>query len=179
MQKWIVFFLLVTLCPLEIFGAHQLQYANFVSPKYVKSTSLSKHSALPAGDHDSKIYSTITPEIHQGIWPDFCVHHLQNHPEECSAWGEGKHHPLNLELYLYGYSHAHIDRELIDGLGHLIYLIPASMDPKNYKHHCRYATCSDCHQTVIHGVDCSDEDFEEDDPQSYVYYLIRRWEWRI
>lgn len=122
-----------------------------------------------------EVVSTILPpKIFKGIWPNFCVHHMQSDPMGCSAWGEDEHHPLNLELYLYGYSHAHIDRELIERLGHLIYFIPTN---RNVKSKCSYGACSSCNQKLLYGVDCSEgDDYEEEDPQSYDYTLLKRCE---
>lgn len=110
--------------------------------------------------------SNLTPRIHQGIWPDFCLHHVLSYPEECSCWGENKQHPPNLELNIYGYSHAHIDKKLIARLGHLIYLIPTS----EKKNRCDFALCSLCQQPVVRSIMCvENEDFDEDEPDSYIY----------
>ena len=114
------------------------------------------------------IYTTIlTPKIHQGVWPDFCIHHLQIDPEGCSAWScKSCRDPVELELFLYGSSHVHIDQELISSLEHLIYFIPSSNTSC-----CDYACCPSCQQTVIRAVSCDDEDedYNEEYPEAPIY----------
>ena len=176
-MRKMAYFLLVILSAFQLMHAdEQMQHSIFVSPKCVKSSKFgNKRYLMNAKTNDGRIYASVTPKIHQGIWPDFCLKHLQDDPEGCSAWGEEKHHPLGLELNLYGYSHAHIDSELIDRLGHLIYLIPINSDSKNEKSKCNYGACSTCGRTIICGVNCTEgDDFDEEDTQSYDYYLVKR-----
>lgn len=136
-------------------------------------------SAFQWVQHDAKIYASMTPKIHQGLWPGFCLQHLKDDPEGCSAWAEKSHttgwdnHIIDLELYLYGYSHAHIDRSLIESLKHLIFLIPSCQNPMSSKHQCSHGICTHCHQTIVHSVCCDDENYYEDNPQSYDYSLLK------
>lgn len=113
------------------------------------------------------------PEIHQSFWPNFCVKHLQEDPYGCSAWGESRTHPVDLELSIYGYSHAHVDIDLIKRLGELIQLIPTDVCKCRRlstcgQRRCDYAVCTSCGQTVIRGICCADnDDFDEDDKQEF------------
>jgi tetratricopeptide (TPR) repeat protein len=113
-------------------------------------------------------------EIHQSFWPNFCVRHLQEDPQGCSAWGESRTHPVDLELSIYGYSHAHVDIDLVKRLGELILLIPTDLggyheDYYTWKQRrCDYAVCKSCGQTVIRGICCiENEDYDEDDKEEF------------
>jgi tetratricopeptide (TPR) repeat protein len=173
MNKWIVYLLLIVLCPLFVFGDQQHQYLNFVSPKHVKSTRLTKRTSLKEEDPDSQIYSTITPKIHQGIWPDFCLQHLQDDPEGCSAWSEDEKGNVQLEFLLHGQSQVQIDRELINQLGHLVYLIPIKNRGKGDKKYCDHAWCPICEQTVLRAI-CVEQDDRYDEGYAYLYFLVHK-----
>lgn len=148
----------------------QMQHSIFVSPKCVKSSKFgNKRHLINADTNDAKIYASVTPKIHQGIWPDFCLMHLQDDPEGCSAWSEDNSGRLQLDFLIDGYSEAQTDRELIDRLRHLSHLIPQRK--QGNKRHCDYAYCPNCAQTVIRGVSCYEDEDEYDDENDICYYI--------
>ena len=157
-----------------IHADEQMQHSIFVSPKYVKSTKFgNRRQVLNAGDNDAKIYASVTPKIHQGIWPDFCLKHLQDEPEGCSAWSEYKSGGLQLDFLIEGHSEAQVDKELIDRVRHLSHLIPQRR--QGNKRRCDYAYCPNCSQTVIRGVSYYEDDDDDDDGNdvySYIYFPV-------
>lgn len=169
------YFLLVMLSAFQLMHAdEQMQHSIFVSPKCVKSSKFdNKRHLINADTNDAKIYASVTPKIHQGIWPDFCLKHLQDDPEGCSAWGEYKNEGLQLDFLIGGHSEAQIDKELIDRVRHLSHLI--SQRKHGNKRHCNYAYCLNCSQTVIRGVSYYEEDEEDEDGNdvfSYIYFPV-------
>lgn len=172
-MKKIVYLLLMVLWSFQLIGAAQLQHSMFVSPKCVKSSKPGRGTVSKTDDHDSKAYASITPKIHQGIWPDFCLKHLQDEPEYCSAWSADKNGTLQLDFLIEGHSEAQIDRELIDRLGSLSSLIPQRKQGSNKR--CDFAWCPRCSQTVIRGITYYEDEGEDDDGNdvsSYVYLTI-------
>lgn len=174
-MRKMAYFLLVILSALQlVHGDEQMQHSLFVSPKCVKSSKFgNKRLLINADTNDAKIYASVTPKIHQGIWPDFCLKHLQDDLEGCSAWGEYENNGLQLDFLIDGHSEAQVDRELIDRVRHLSHLIPQRK--QGNKRHCDYAYCPNCSQTVIRGVSYyEDEDEDEDgnDVYSYIYFPV-------
>lgn len=159
----VAIFLFLVLLPFHLLGAPQ-PYSTLVTPKQVKHTG-NKHVA---SREDESKYVSITPKIHDGIWPDFCLKHLHEDPEGCSAWAEDDDGKVMLEFVLEGHAHAHIERALIDSLGHLAYLIPTKN--RGNKKYCDYAWCPKCQQTVKRSI-CVEED-EYDEGCSYLYFLV-------
>ncbi len=155
-------------------SAEQLQHSIFVSPKCVKNTKFNRQYKCDKGsNNDSEVYASITPKIHQGIWPNFCLKHLQDDPEGCSAWSEDSSESLQLDFLIEGHSEAQIDRELIERLRHLSHLIPQRKQGDN--RYCDYAYCPNCSQTVIRGIsyyEDEDEDEEGNDFYSYIYFPV-------
>ena len=174
MNKWITF-LIVIISTLSVDGVQQLQYSDLVSPKYVKRAKTRTCSALKADGHNSNINTNIKPKIHQSIWEEFCLHHLQIDPDGCSAWCVDKNGQIQLEFLLLGHAQVQIDRELNDQLGNLACLIPTRT--QGYKNSCDHAACPSCLQTVIRAICCEEEDDCDEDEDgneivSYRYFLV-------
>jgi len=159
-----------------IHADEQVQHSISVSPKYVKNSKLSSNY-FATFDKTHRSRDIPIPEIHQSFWRNFCVKHLQEDPYGCSAWGESKTHPVDLELSIYGYSHAHVDIDLVKRLGELIQLIPTDVcgchggymrDYSCEQRRCDYAICSLCGRTVIRGICCiGNKDFDENDKEEF------------
>ena len=166
MKRWIIFFLLIALYPPDILGDQQLQNTDFVAPQQVKRTNFSKRSTLKAGD--SKLYSPLTPKIHRKLWPEFCLQHLLEDPEGCSAWTQDKEGNLQLAFLCKGSSANQTDRKLTCQLDHLIYLIPINYI--NKKKYCDYAKCTTCNQTVVRALSREEDDSYDD--IEYRYFVV-------
>jgi hypothetical protein len=176
-MRKMAYFLLVILSAFQWMHADEpVQHSLFVSPNCVKSSKLgSDYYAYLDKTHRSR--DIPIPKIHQSFWPNFCVKHVREDPYGCSAWGNSKTHPVDLELSIYGYSHAHVDVDLVKRLGELIQLIPTDAcgchggyirDYSCEQRRCDYAICSSCGQTVIRGVCCIENgDFDENDKEEF------------
>jgi len=166
-MKKIACFLLMILSAIQLAQAEQMHHSIFVSPKCVKSSKFD-HKRHVLNTNDAKIYASITPKIHQGVWPDFCLKHLQDDPEGCSAWSYDNG-SLQLDFLIDGQSEAQFDRALIERLRHLSHLIPQ----KKQGRLCDYAYCPRCSQPVIRGVSYyENEDDDEDNDDSYIYFPV-------
>ncbi|MCB1181660.1 MAG: tetratricopeptide repeat protein [Chlamydiia bacterium] len=153
----------------------QIQHSLFVSPKCVKSFKFGNKRLLRNADtNDARIYASVTPKIHQGIWPDFCLKHLQDDPEGCSAWGEYQNEGLQLDFLVNGHSEAQVDRELINRVRHLSHFIPQRK--QGNQKYCHYAYCPNCSQTVIRGLSYDEDNgyYDDYDVYHYSYYLVYR-----
>jgi len=119
-------------------------------------------------DHTANVSEI--PKVHKKIWPDFCLKHLQDDPEGCSAWDseycyKTKRCLPQLCFIKDKHSEAHIDRKLIDRLRDLSHLIPTSKNGN-----CDYAYCPVCAQTVIRGVAWVEGPYPYEDFDTYIFY---------
>lgn len=173
MKKW--FALLLSLWSFYINGNQQFPRSNIVPPVNVRSAKFNRECVSTSNDSSSKVYASLTPKIHNGIWPDFCFKHLQSEPEGCSQWGLDENNNVQLSFLINGQAEAQIDRALIERLEHLGYLIPSRKRGSNG--YCDYVWCPGCSQTVIRGIsycecDEDEEDDEGNDVYSYVYFPV-------
>jgi hypothetical protein len=177
LKSWMVLILLVLGYAMSIAEEQPVHsFSAISSPKFIGSGKRFPQCVVLT---NSQEYFTALPFVHQGLWPDFCPYHLQRDPEGCSAWKQEKWRGCaDLELSLYGYSHMHIDKDLVNRVCSLIDLLPINHKGKKCKEHCDYAWCRSCNQRVIRGVCCSEDDCAMEDAEDengvdvhYYYYL--------
>lgn len=173
-MRKLVGFLMFFLSVFQLIYAEEKKHSSeLVSPKCIKNLSYSKLHALKSENNKPKFCVYTIPKIHQAIWKNFCLKHLQSDPEACSEWSEDENGNLQLDFLIRGHSEAQIDRELLDSLGNLSHLIQENK--QGNKRCCNYAYCKKCLQTVLRGVSYYEDEEEDDDGNDVpccIYFLV-------
>lgn len=163
MKKW-TYALCLMMLPFAASGADPLIYKNCGCEQEEKPVI---YTARQIDSLSKKIASSLRPKIHQGIWPEFCLEHLQEDAEGCSSWRDDPLGNPQLEFLLDGHAQVQIDRQMIEQLGALAALIPAKT--RGDKQECNHAYCPKCDQAVIRSL-CYRE--SEDDKGLRLDYFV-------
>lgn len=154
----------------SIFNTSGITYENFPFSALAENYT---HTPFPI---DAKT-ALFVPKIHESVCGNFCVRHLQEHPEGCSSWSTDKNGQLKLDFFLQGRAEVYISKELLTKLGDRILMIPLRKQGANSL--CDYAVCEKCKTAVLRSIEWKgvEEGPEESSKKLPVYrcHCAGRW----
>jgi len=108
-------------------------------------------------DKTEKKSSYFYPKLYENLWPDFCLEHLKQFPDECSEQHENKNGNFYLDYIKRGSSEAYIDKEIISRLSNFLTYIPTNSTS------CDFIFCKKCNSPIIRGAFFKYEDDNEEE----------------
>lgn len=84
--------------------------------------SLLFHITLSGSEQEKYFY----PLVHSTLWPNFCLQHLEQFPDACSAQNVDNEGNFYLDFLRWGHAEAYIDQETIHLLHDAAHLIPTT-----------------------------------------------------